>query len=195
MISFFLVACTPDLASGHTWDDGFPTDTSDTGVHPLVDLLPDGDGWVATIDATDAGGWVGLDLDAPAEVSTADPDWDLRFQRFHMSGNGGTTGEGGVHALFVPGASLASIDDVPDGPWLADAPDGPDDDDDPDYALSTWYAYNETTHVLTPVPGVWFVRSTEGQVFGLSIDTYYDAVGSSAYPRIRWVGPFGSTSP
>lgn len=193
MILLSLLGCMPDLLDTYDWDDGEPVDTSDTGIPPLVTLVPEGEGWRMEVDASDGILWAAVDLDAAMEVSDADPGWDLRFQRFHMSVNGGVSGEGGVEAVFAPGQSLDGPLTVPTSGWRVDEPDGDDDGADPDYALFEWYDYDPETHVLTPRPGVWYVRSTEGAVFALQITTYYDAVGSSGHPQLAWVGPLASS--
>ena len=55
--------------------------------------------------------------------------------------------------------------------------------------MSTWYAYDSETHVLTPHPGTWLVRSTGGAIFPLQIVRYYDDAGSSAVFELTWGEP------
>lgn len=181
--------CAPDLAASHTWDDGGPDPFEQAGDDVHILLESDGIDWSARIDAKDGAYWVTLDLDVLQEVASGTEGWDLRFQRFHVSGNGGISGLAGVEAAFVPDATLAGLPPVPESGWQVDRLDGDDEGDDPDYALHTWYHYDQETHILTPRAGVWFVRTDQQAVHALVFDTYYDSFGNSALYTVRGRGP------
>lgn len=172
MILVHLWACAPDLAAEHVWDDGLGEDPF-AGLDPTERILLtlDGDTTHARVDAQDASIWVELDLDG-------DGSWDLRASRFHLSTHSGISGAGGVEARFV--------EDGEPGPVRVDEVDGDDEDSDPDYALSTWYAYDETTHILTPREGVWWIRTTAADDVELVIESYYDEWGTSARFALSW---------
>jgi hypothetical protein len=157
---------------------------------PQIDHDDDGDAVITTVDATDDAVWIYLDLETRTQVTVADPlesdAWDLAFQRYDIATNGGVSGPGGVTVAIVEGTDAASVTAVPSGPWLADAADGDDTNDDPDYAMSGWYDYDIMTHVLTPKPVIYVVRSPEGNAFAIQVLDYYDDAGSSGWMQLRW---------
>ena len=173
-----------DAAGG---DDGGPTGPVSTVRNP--------DGTYTTrLDATVEDGWRRLDLDRGDEVG-ADLGWDLAGQRFHLMLNGGVSGDDGVEVAAIAG-TLESVTTVPASGWITDAADGDDPNTDPDYALEQgdgWYDYNPQTHVLTPKPIVWVVRTGEDHVIKLTIESYYDNAGTAATFRLRWA-PLGGGS-
>jgi hypothetical protein len=78
---------------------------------------------------------------------------------------------------------------APDAGYLEDQPDGPDGNTEFDTVFDNgevWYSYNVMTHVLTPRPIVYVVRSDERRYFKLVIDGYYDAAGTPAVFSLRW---------
>jgi hypothetical protein len=143
-----------------------------------------------TVDATDGMRWIWFDFQSRAQVEVADPlhsdAWDLGFQRYNVALNGGVSGEGGMEAVVLADTTLDAVTKVPDGPWITDAIDSEDDGDDPDYALADWYDYDFATHVLSPRPTVYVVRSVEGDAFALEVLDYYDEAGSSGWMQMRW---------
>ena len=53
-------------------------------------------------------------------------------------------------------------------------------------AAITWYTYDETTHILTPREGVWWIRTTAADDVELVIHSYYDEWGTSARFTLSW---------
>lgn len=158
-----------------------PTGTVTTG--------DNGDGTFTTlVDATALSAWIHVDFETRAEVPESGP-WDLRYQRFHISTNGGSSGAGGVEVARIAGATLAQVTAAPPSGWVADAPDGDDANTDPDYAFEQgdgWYGYNPATHVLTPRPLVWIVKTNGGSTIKLAIQRYYDSAGTPAWFTFQW---------
>jgi hypothetical protein len=146
------------------------------------------DGTFTTIiDATSLTAWTHLDFDTRAQAAETGP-WDLRYQRFHISANGGVTGAGGVEVAAIADRTLAEVTAVPATGWITDAPDSDDPNMDPDYAFEQgdgWYAYDVTTHVLKPRPLVWVVRGS-GATIKLAIERYYDTAGTPGWITLRW---------
>jgi hypothetical protein len=191
-----LIGCAEDLSdalgdgSEGADDDSNDDDAGGGAGGPQVDHDVEGDTVITTVDATDGAAWIHLDLETRSQVTVADPlesdAWDLAFQRYDIATNGGVSGPGGMTVAIVDGTDLASVTAAPGGPWLADAADGDDTNDDPDYAMSGWYDYDVTTHVLTPKPVVHVVRTPEGNTFAIQVLDYYDAAGSSGWMQLRW---------
>lgn len=191
MMLLLLTACAPELVAIHEWDDGVVVDTA-AGEVPIRVTTTEADvGWRTIVDAQHPENWVALDLDGGGreQVDLESDTWDIRFLRFNVSVNGGISGDLGGEAAFVPGITLSDGLTAPTTGWQTDVTDGPDEGSEPDYALFTWFLYNEATHVLTPDDGVWFVRATSGEVFALQFEDYYDSAGNSAVFTFRWTGP------
>lgn len=201
-----VAACLPDISG--SLDPGPPPDPDDTDVvvvtTPTVpadtaDTGPDEPPPLPvaeiTVDATDPGRWVGLDLDAfdPG----ADPDgeaWDLRFRRFEVAVSGGVSGAGGVEVARLEGVPFEDALAVPsDAVWATDLPDA-DGDGVLEYVFVDWYDYDQATHLLSPADRTYAVRTTEGAVYRLRFESYYDDAGTPARIRLR-TGPLAPTDP
>jgi hypothetical protein len=144
--------------------------------------------YTTIIDATSSSEWTHGDFETGDEVATTGP-WDLRFQRFHISTNGGVSGGGGVEVTPVPGLAFADVTSPPTSGWTSDAPDGDDANTEPDYAFEQgdgWYDYNPMTHVVTPKPLVWVMRTDGGATIKLQITRYYDDAGTAGWFTLHW---------
>lgn len=168
-----------------------PDAGSDTNVAPVGKFAttPGVDGTYTTVvDATSMTEWTYGDFEIGEETDETGP-WDLRFQRFHISTNGGISGSGGVEVAPVAGMTFAQVTSPPGSGWISDAPDGDDANMDPDYAFEQgdgWYDYNPTSHALTPKPLVWVVKTTGGSMIKLQIEKYYSDAGTAGWFTLRW---------
>lgn len=205
--SLTLVACAPDLGetlgdgseSGEAGESGSEGDSSaedgssgaDPAGGPQVQHEDEGNGVTRTVvDATSEERWIHLDLESRRQLELADPGgsdaWDLGFQRFSIAIDGGISGPGGMEAVVLEGVAFDDVTEVPVNGWVTDVADGDDEDEDPDLAFAGWYAYDFMTHVLTPHPLVYGVRTVEGNVFKLEILDYYDDAGTGGVLTLRW---------
>jgi hypothetical protein len=144
--------------------------------------------YTTIIDSTSATDWTYGDFETGME-SVATGPWDLRFQRFHISTNGGISGSGGVEVAPVPGVTFAQLTSAPSMGWTSDADDGDDANTDPDYAFEQgdgWYDYNPMTHVLTPKSLVWAMKTAGGSTLKLEITRYYDDAGTAGWFTLHW---------
>jgi len=142
--------------------------------------------YTTVVDATSYTEWIYADFETGVAVD-ASAAWDLRFQRFHISANGGVSGPGGVEVAAVPEA-FADVTTAPTGGYLSDAGDA-DGDGMPDYAFDqgdSWYDYNDVTHALTPKAITWVMKTAGGATLKLEILTYYDIAGSPAWFTLHW---------
>lgn len=163
-------------------EDLTPEDDGPAPVPTGVTERDDGT-WMVVIDATDDDAWVYFRFDEG--IVDEDATWDLAFRRFTIALNGGASGEGaGLGARDVDTA-LTAASTAPDAGWQADLPDGDDTGDEPDRVFDTWYAYDAATHVLTPEPGVYYVRSGDGErYYAVAVEDYYDAAGSAGWVTV-----------
>lgn len=179
--------CFESIAPDRT-DAGAPGDAEPFGRYTTVRVA---DGTFTTrVDATSATDWTHGDFETGTELA-ADGPWDLRFQRFHISTNGGVSGSGGVEVAPVPGVPFAQVTAPPAAGWISDIPDGDDAGTEPDYAFDLgdgWYDYDPMTHVLKPKPLVWVVKTNGGSLIKLEILRYYDTAGTAGRFTLHW-GP------
>lgn len=168
-------------------------DTEET-VHEPVETEPAADGSFTTrVDASDYEAWVYFSFVSGAQVIPADPaistDWDLGFQRFHIITNGGASGSGGAAVATLVDQAFDAVVAAPTEGYVTDQPDSDDEDVLVDAVFEAgdgWYDYDENTNRLSPRTNVYVVQSTRGAHFKVAILDYYDAAGSSGYPRSRW---------
>jgi len=142
--------------------------------------------FTTVVDAQSMTEWTYADFETRGEVA-ATAAWDLRFQRFHISANGGVSGTGGVELAPVIGVAFAAAT-APATGFVTDAADS-DGDGLPDYVLDQgdgWYAYDAGTHVLTPRQVVWIVHTDGGATIKLEIKSYYDDAGTSGWLTLHW---------
>lgn len=193
--ALLLAACAPDLeqslADGSESGTSDGSGGSDEGGGPQVQHEGEGGGVTrSVIDSTSEQAWVYLDLESGRQLElddgTASDAWDLGFRRFDVAIDGGVSGPGGMEAVVLEGVAFDDVTEPPAEGWATDAADGDDEDDAPDLVFAGWYAYDFMTHVLTPNPLVYVVRTVEGNAYKLEILDYYDAAGTSGVFTIRW---------
>lgn len=125
---------------------------------------------VYTVDATAPDRWQYFSFALGSVVEAPGPrGWDLAFRRFHIIANGGPgfEGEGGV--LDLGPVVFDAVDAVPEAGYAATT-GGPDPANP---AIARWYRYGFFSHVLTPKPRVWAVRTADGRYAKLEILGYY----------------------
>lgn len=177
-----LAGCADTIAPDHP--DAAPTGDAD----PSGDAGPTGpvattrnpDGTSTTVvDATSMTAWMHVDLEA-GTMTDADGPWELRFQRYHISANAG------VEVAPIAGTPFAQVTAAPSAGWLRD--EDVDHDGATDYAFEQgdgWYDYDATTHVVSPRPLVWALRTAD-QTIKLELTRYYDTAGTSGWITFRW---------
>ena len=184
-------ACAEDLSQRLDPDAGPPAD----GGVDVEDPADGGNGvQEARVDAKDEELWVYMSLAegkaVPPEQAGDPTAWDIALRRFNIKLNGGASGSGDAAVALLPGAVFDDVAEVPaDAAFLTDQPDANADGLD-EYVMSIgdtrWYAYDVTTHVLTPKALVYIVRGADGSHYKLEMLDYYDAAGTAGYPAFRW---------
>jgi len=107
-----LAACAPDLR------DDFPFD-GQVSSGPLVTITVNADGSrTALVDATNKGSRVYVDLDGEKEMKAAEAfdtnGWDLAFERYEISMNGGPSyPDGKVEVAVLHDQDFASLTKAP----------------------------------------------------------------------------------
>jgi hypothetical protein len=123
---------------------------------------------VYTVDATSGDHWRRFSFRLGAVVDHP-TDWDLAFRRYQIIANSGP-GFGGKAGILdlgpvrfddvrtVPATGYRETESTPD-------PHNP--------AIAGWYTYGYFSHILSPKPHVWAVRTTDGRYAKMEILAYY----------------------
>jgi hypothetical protein len=108
--------------------------------------------------------------------------WDLAFQRFTILANGGPdfAGQGGILALGV--TSLDSLTTVPTSGYVGNTPGR----EVSNAATAEWYEYSWTSHVLSPKPNIFAVRTADGRYAAFQILSYYCPTAQAGCTTIRY---------
>ena len=108
--------------------------------------------------------------------------WDLAFQRYTILANGGPNfaGRGGILDLGI--TSLDSLTTVPTNGYAVNT--GGREVTNP--AIARWYEYSWTSHVLSPKPNVFAVRTADGRYAVFQILSYYCPAAQAGCTTIRY---------
>ncbi len=124
-----------------------------------------------------------FDFSTGSVVESPDPlGWDLAFRRFTILANGGPdfAGQGGIIDLGV--TSLDSLATVPTNGYVVNTPGS----DVSNTATAQWYEYSWTSHVLSPKPKVFAVRTADSRYAVFQILSYYCPTAQAGCPTIRY---------
>lgn len=178
LAALLVAGCAADLKPNNQSDAG-----TDGGPQPRVVTTMNASGTsTSQVRATELGEWIGFDFETGTDVPDTSTTWDLRFQRFHITVNGGLTGPGMVEVAVLPGVDFATVTRAPVGGYGTDG-------DSTDWVFDRgdhWYAYTVGTHVLMPRDVVYVVRSVERNYYKMKFVGYYDSAGTSGYPKFEW---------
>lgn len=169
-----LAACAPDLRDTHPFDGALPEGNYLENSEP-------GDGTtLSVIDATHKDSYVYVDLDTASVVTVADA-WDLSFQRFKISANGGSSGLGVVQVAVVKDGDFAALTAPP-----ADGYQQDDKDTVFNGVEGGWYTYDLGIHKLVTRDDLFYVVQTDAAFFKLRMKSYYDEAGTAARMQFVW---------
>ena len=124
-----------------------------------------------------------FDFSSGSVVESPDPlGWDLAFRRFTILANGGPdfAGQGGILDLGI--ASLDSLTTVPTNGYAANTPGR----EVSNAATAEWYEYSWTSHVLSPKPNIFAVRTADGRHAVFQILSYYCPTAQAGCTTIRY---------
>jgi hypothetical protein len=133
---------------------------------------------VYTVDATAPDVWryfsfrLGSVIEAPGARG-----WDLAFRRYSI-----VAGEG-VGILDLGETRLDDVRTVPARGYVPN--EGRAEPRNP--AIASWYRYGFFSHVLTPKPHVWAVRTADGRYAKLEMLGYYCPGAQPGCPTFRYV--------
>jgi hypothetical protein len=139
---------------------------------------------IRTVEATDGARWIYFSFQMGSVVETYGPlDWDLAFRRFQVIANGGErfAGRGGI--LDLGPVDFDSVRAVPgEGyePTVART-------DSVNAAIADWYDYSFFSHLLTPRPHVYAVRTADGRYAKMELLGYYCPGATPGCMTFRYV--------
>ena len=123
-----------------------------------------------TVDATNPEQWRYFSFHLGSVIENAGAkDWDLAFRRYQIIANGGREFVGGAGIVDLGEVAFADVKTVPDAGYLAT--EGGTDPRNP--AIASWYSYSYFSHVLSPKPHVWAVRTADGRYAKIELVSYY----------------------
>jgi hypothetical protein len=123
-----------------------------------------------TVDATSPDQWRYFSLRLGSVLENAGArDWDLAFRRYQVIANGGPRFSGEAGVVDLGEVAFADIAAAPEAGYQATEGDA----EPRNPALAGWYSYSYFSHVLTPKPRVWALRSAEGRYAKLEFVSYY----------------------
>lgn len=124
-----------------------------------------------TVDARDPERWVRFDFSRRAAVASPAPrEWDLAFRRFHVVVNGGEGYAGEAGALRLDSGAGDRLR-LPAEVYVATRGTLAQEATHP--VLGEWYDYGFFTHLLTPRPVVFGVRTADGRYAVVRFVGYY----------------------
>lgn len=175
IVAAALVVGTLDRPEPPTWapTPAAPAEVGDTLVGPRV----------YTVDATDPERWRFFDFSRGSVVDRPDPrEWDLAFRRNEIVVNGGDLqGDGGVIAL--EDTDFEAVRDVPEEGYVGSVVTR----DTTSPGIGKWYDYGFTSHLLTPRPVVYAVRTADGRYAKAEVLGYYCPGARAGCVTMRYV--------
>jgi hypothetical protein len=125
---------------------------------------------VYTVDATSPDQWRHFSFRLGSVIENAGAkDWDLAFRRYQIIANGGPEFAGGAGLADLGAVAFAGVTTVPEAGYQAT--EGGTDPRNP--AIAGWYGYSYFSHVLSPKPRVWAVRTADGRYAKIEFVSYY----------------------
>ncbi|MEX0893792.1 MAG: HmuY family protein [Gemmatimonadota bacterium] len=163
LLAVFLVGLTlhdPPSVATYPVSPARPAAADSTLVGPVVH----------TVDATAEGTWVRFDFSRGAVVPPDDPlGWDIAFRRFAILVNGGPGYPGAGGAVDLGEVPFDAVDQAPAAGYQGSVTHP----DSANPALDRWYEYGWSTHLLTPRPRVYAVRTADGRYAKVQVLGYY----------------------
>lgn len=138
-----------------------------------------------TIDARSSEAWTFFDFSQGSTVERPGPtDWDLAIRRFRIIANGGPGFAGDGALVDLGPVPFDSVREAPHDGWIESTGQRVDSTNT---AIRKWYAYGFTSHLLSPLPHVWAVRTADGRYAKFEILGYYCPGAQPGCVTIRYV--------
>lgn len=160
--------------------------------------------YTTTVNASSACAWIYLSLKSNGVAVDSSAQWDIAFKRYNVATNSGTSGSGSGgacdsgstnFAATYNGSECTAVVDVKlssagGGPVSASSESinpvlaAPLDLSPMPPGYGAWYTYSNT--ILTAKTNVYIVTGSDGSKYALQMLDYYNAAGTSGYPKFQW---------
>jgi hypothetical protein len=131
-----------------------------------------------TVDATAPDAWRYFSFRLGSIVEAPSPrGWDLAFRRYSIIAGDGV----GIRDLGE--ARLEDVRTVPTTGYVGNEGRG----EPRNLAIASWYRYGFFSHVLSPKPHVWALRTADGRYAKLEMVGYYCPGARPGCPTFRYV--------
>lgn len=138
-----------------------------------------------TVDAREPERWVFFRFSQGSTVVEPGPsEWDVAFRRFHIIVNGGSGFPGRGGALALGDVPLEALPELPAEGYVGTEETRAEQPRHP--VLDGWYRYNFLSHLLTPRPLTYAVRTADGRYAAFRILSYYCPGAEPACLTIRY---------
>ena len=138
-----------------------------------------------TIDARAEAGWSFFDFSRSSVVDRPGSlDWDLAVRRFRIIVNGGPGFAGVSGVLALADTAFDRVQEAPADGYVRSAVLRGDSVNE---ALLKWYDYGFTSHILSPKPRVYVLRTADGRFAKFEILGYYCPGATPGCLTIRYV--------
>lgn len=123
-----------------------------------------------TVDATSPDRWRHFSFRVGSVVDESGPrSWDLGFRRFQIIANGGPGFQGDAAIRDLGAVRFETVRAVPTDGYEKSV----SSPDPSNAAIARWYSYGFFSHVLTPKPHVWAIRTADGRYAKIELVSYY----------------------
>lgn len=156
------------------------------------------------VNASSACAWVYVSLKSNGILSDVTRQWDVAFKRYNVATNSGTSGSGSGGACdsgqtnfsnSFNGSECSALVDVRlsssgGGPVSASSESispvmaAPLDLSPMPSGYGAWYSYSNG--ILTAKSKVYIITGSDGSKYALQFLDYYNAAGTSGYPKFQW---------
>ena len=109
--------------------------------------------------------------------------WDLGFRRYQIIANGGRGYHGEAGVIDLGAVAFTDVRTVPTTGYAVT--ESRPDPRNP--AIASWYRYGFFSHVLSPKPHVWAVRTADGRYAKMEIVGYYCPGSRPGCVTLRYV--------
>ncbi len=137
-----------------------------------------------TVDASDGEVWRYFDFSRGSVVEDPGPtEWDIAFRRFQIMVNGGAGFMGEAGVLSLGEVPFDSVSEVPARGYVVSAHAR----DSVNSEIERWYDYSWTSHLLTPKPEVYAIRTADRRYVKLEFVGYYCEGAVAGCATFRYV--------
>lgn len=169
-------------ANTTTLSSGSVETTQTSGIHTTI------------VNASSTAEWVYVSLKESGKKTSSTSQWDLRFKRFVIGTNSGTsgTGSGGSCDTSKTNLSDANINAATCSLVIDSVQSQTGDggfgnaNDSASPSMFSWYNYDGSTHLLTSKGLVYLIMGSEGSLYRLQMLDYYSSAGTAGYMKFNW---------